>query len=378
MRLKSFAALSALTLVFVGCGDDITEKTVVGTQWVDAIADEECTAAKTGLIAYSKDDGSSWYCDGEKWTTLDGAKGKKGPQGDQGEPGEVAKNGKKGDDCALVPSDDPGVALVACHGDTVQVAQSDRGTFVDARDKHVYGWTKIGLLTVMSQNLDYGRKVDLGSASIYSTVQPVNTKWCWHDSAAYCNIYGGAYQWHIAMGLPDSCMTKSCRDQWKFAEDSVLAASPYYWEGGICPAGWHVTNRTEYGYIKRFADTVAARVAGHGKIELFAALSASNISMKTYEDSWYDGLDLVGFSALPAGAFDDGDGVVWKPGFMVVAWHDPEEYDGNPEMSKAFALGWHVVVEPNYIQSKAIPSQIRCTMNYADTSKTFYEKLTTY
>ena len=27
MRLKSFAALSALTLVFVGCGDDITEKT---------------------------------------------------------------------------------------------------------------------------------------------------------------------------------------------------------------------------------------------------------------------------------------------------------------------------------------------------------------
>ncbi|MBO7500200.1 MAG: hypothetical protein J6T45_02495 [Fibrobacterales bacterium] len=351
MRLKSFAALSALTLVFVGCGDDITEKTVVGTQWVDAIADEECTVAKTGLIAYSKDDGSSWYCDGEKWTTLDGAKGKKGPQGEKGEAGDDGKNGKKGEDCTLVQSGDPGVAKIACKGDTVEVAQSERGTFVDARDNHVYGWTRIGRLIVMSQNLDYGRKVD----AEFGSIQPEKTKWCPRDSASYCNVYGGYYQWVNAMGLPDSCAVKSCADQWKFADDSVYAASPYYWEGGICPAGWHLTNEAEWNYIEWFADQATG-----GR-----AVVRSRVTLLAGED---DGFDLFGFAALRAGnAYDGLEG--------STEWHIPAE--SAAATSKEACLGATPTITSYDITKDDYTSVIpvRCTMNYADTSAAFADHI---
>ena len=343
MRLKSFAALSALTLMFMGCGDDVTEKTVLGTQWVDSIADEECTAAKTGLIAYSKDDGSSWYCNGEKWATLDGAKGKKGPKGDKGEAGDDGKNGKKGEDCTLVQSGDPGVAKIACKGDTVEVAQNERGTFVDARGPRTYKWTKIGRLIVMAENLDYGRKV----AAEYDGIQPKDTKWCPEDDAAMCNVYGGYYQWTNAMGLPDSCATSSCKDEWKFADDSVYAASPYYWEGGICPAGWHLTNEIEWNYIDAFARTTVGN-----KIGVTSVLAAG-------EDRGYD---LLGFGALASG--NSMEGLVGD-----FEWHVPAESDA--ATAKSALLGGSSILSTETKNGMIAVLPVRCTMNYADTSAAF-------
>lgn len=99
------------------------------------------------------------------------------------------------------------------------------GTLIDNRDCREYRWTQIGTQKWMAENLNHGTKIE---GSLDMTNDAVVEKYCYNNLDSMCNVYGGLYQWHEAMGLDDSCMTKSCADQVK-AEHQ-----------GICPQGWTV------------------------------------------------------------------------------------------------------------------------------------------
>jgi uncharacterized protein (TIGR02145 family) len=77
--------------------------------------------------------------------------------------------------------------------------------FIDPRDLRTYKTVVIGTQTWMAQNLDFGT---LDSAT--STLQSGSVKYCHMNLQVNCATEGGLYQWHYAMGLPDSCATTYC------------------------------------------------------------------------------------------------------------------------------------------------------------------------
>lgn len=139
------------------------------------------------------------------------------------------------------------------------------GYLTDGRNGQTYRTVTIGTRTWMAQNLNY--KVD--------------SSWWYDNSADNGAKYGRLYTWAAAMGLNDSCNTKSCASQ-------VTAE-----RRGVCPVGWHVPSDAEWN--KLTDTTLAAATAG---TKLKATIG------------WADngnGTDDYGFSVLPAGErYNDG------------------------------------------------------------------------
>jgi len=121
------------------------------------------------------------------------------------------------------------------------------GTLMDARDSQIYRTVKIGTQTWMAQNLDYNVS---------------NTSFCYNDSASNCQLFGRLYA--TAISGPSAC-----------------------------PNGWHVPNDSEWNTLLNFVGSTAPG------IELKSTLGW---------DSSGNGLDSIGFRALPGG-----DGAVLEP-----------------------------------------------------------------
>lgn len=132
--------------------------------------------------------------------------------------------------------------------------------FTDTRDTQTYRSVAIGPQVWMAQNLNYA----------------VDSSWWYRNNAANGALYGRLYQWAAAMGLDDSCNTKSCSD-----------ALTEKWQGA-CPSGWHVPTESEW--TKLVDTTLEVDVAGTN-------LKATGSSWRTYS-----GTNLYGFGALPSGA----------------------------------------------------------------------------
>jgi uncharacterized protein (TIGR02145 family) len=107
---------------------------------------------------------------------------------------------------------------------------------VDARDGKSYTTIAIGTQCWMQQNLNVGTMINSCNPGYTGTCtsgggvvrnQGVSTtsiqKYCYSNSDANCDIYGGLYQWNQAMG------------------SSTTAGAT-----GICPTGWHIPTDTEY------------------------------------------------------------------------------------------------------------------------------------
>jgi len=152
--------------------------------------------------------------------------------------------------------------------DTARIVVGEMIT--DSRDGQRYRIVTIGTQTWMAQNLNY--KVD--------------SSWWYRDnkadSATYYNspidqgaTYGRLYTWAAAMGLHDSCNTKSC--------SSLVSAK----HQGACPNGWHVPSDNEW---KKLTDTTLSPATTGAKLK--AASSLWQLS---------EGTDDFGFSSLPGG-----------------------------------------------------------------------------
>ena len=161
-------------------------------------------------------------------------------------------------------------------------AQVSYGTMTDPRDNKTYATIVLNGYTVMAQNLNYGTQVNGILATDNQSNDGVVEKYCYNDSALYCERYGGLYQWAEALALPSTCNTESCADQ----VDTVG------FHRGICPEGWHLPWREEWKDV-------------HG------IYSAYDLKSEVY---WYQGgggSNSTGFTFLPAGyrrEFEAGDG----------------------------------------------------------------------
>ena len=159
------------------------------------------------------------------------------------------------------------------------------GEFVDPRDGQKYrildtkfGYDGFENMTVFATNLNYGKQIPLNT-TVFDDNAP--EKYCYDDDPWYCdNGFGGLYSWSEAMGLPKACdsvwtgTTPAC-------PDSIFPGREYdhEWDRlkiqGICPEGWHVMNRQEWGALKGASENdygFVSKVSGGSNSQGFSAL----------------------------------------------------------------------------------------------------------
>ncbi len=147
----------------------------------------------------------------------------------------------------------------------------------DSQNPQTYKTVIIGTQTWMARNLNYN----------------VPDSRCYNDSIAYCDKYGRLYSWATAMNLASSCNSNKCSSQIQSKHR------------GICPNGWHLPNRYEWGTLVDYAMRPLQTYGSTGKI-----LKANNCCWPNSGDHYYywrdRNIDYYGFSALPGGYFSDG------------------------------------------------------------------------
>ena len=165
----------------------------------------------------------------------------------------------------------------------------ENGTFTDARDGQVYKCVTIGAQTWMAQNLNYGEMYPAHNA----------WKYCYDDSEANCERYGGLYPWHLAMNLP-------------YVYDSFDSTAVRHPHQGICPQGWHLPTKDEWKELIAYVDNDNG---GWPDDEGWSLQSKTGWTLG-------GGKDTYGFNALPAGACFFGVGVGGYTGEGTHAeWH---------------------------------------------------------
>lgn len=115
--------------------------------------------------------------------------------------------------------------LMACTESSDDSPSNQVSTFQDERDQKRYKISKVGQLEWMTENLNYGKRIELHQLP---SDQSVTEKFCVSDDLDSCQKYGGLYTFAEALNLPDSCSKRIC----KLNLDSNIV--------GICPAGWRL------------------------------------------------------------------------------------------------------------------------------------------
>ena len=159
-------------------------------------------------------------------------------------------------------------------------------SMVDPRDKRVYRVVKIEVKerdyskVWMAENLNYDDSVKTPSLK--------GKSWCYRDSAKYCEVSGRYYTWAAAI------------DSVALASDTVAPLDCGYGKTceigeqriqGICPDGWHLPNRDEWGWLSVYLGN--AGVSG----DSLKALTGWDYAGTENNN----GVDAYGFTALPTG-----------------------------------------------------------------------------
>jgi len=97
----------------------------------------------------------------------------------------------------------------------------------DLRDGKLYNMVKIGTQCWMAENLNIGTRIDVSLSQ--DPTNPTIEKYCYDDSEANCDEYGGLYQWDEAM------------------QNSTTPGAQ-----GICPVGWHLPTDAEWTVLTDF------------------------------------------------------------------------------------------------------------------------------
>lgn len=171
------------------------------------------------------------------------------------------------------------------------------GTLKDSRDGQVYRTVQIGMQTWMAENLNYDYNV--GTAASY----------CNNNSKDSCAKYGRLYTWSAAM---DSAGIFSHDGNGCGYNIACYASGKVQ---GVCPAGWHLPDTTEWNALIMYGRVTAMNSIGY-------ALKSTNGWM-SYNGISGNGSDEFGFGALPAG--HGSDNFNRYIGFNAYFWASTEE-----------------------------------------------------
>jgi len=119
-----------------------------------------------------------------------------------------------------------GTAVLSTYqGPVTQYIWTCGESFIDARDGQSYTTVQIGTQCWMAENLNFGTMI---STSLDQTDNSVYEKYCYSNSSANCDTYGGLYQYMEA------------------AQYGVF---------DICPAGWDLANNDQWCLLFNYVDT---------------------------------------------------------------------------------------------------------------------------
>lgn len=139
--------------------------------------------------------------------------------------------------------------------------------WIDTRDDQVYGTIQMGSQVWMTDNLNYGKRID---GMYNSGNNSIVEKYCYDDDVYNCDYYGGLYQWTEMM-------------------DYLTVESSQ----GICPSGWHIPSDGEWKELEMTVgmSSVAADSINkwRGNYEAYNLLEAGLLSVFPGRCYWSDG-----------------------------------------------------------------------------------------
>ena len=234
-------------------------------------------------------------------------------------------------------------------------AKLSYGEFTDPRDNHVYKTIRLyddvtDTLTFFAENLNFGKMISGGNQ------QGDSTKYCYDDDPWYCeNGWGGLYTWATAMAFPAVCDSsqmgsEKCPNKTDLSRNTVVPnTTEYVIHQGICPDGWHIMNRGEWG----------AAIDGHG-----ARSGSDYLSSEVWNGIMKN---PRGFSLLPAGLYDDENDEFSQIMKQAFHWVPGESYDEKANLYKglfvrATDMDLQRDSENRFIKTAAF--SIRCVKDY--------------
>jgi uncharacterized protein (TIGR02145 family) len=164
--------------------------------------------------------------------------------------------------------------IFACSGSSSNLVTHGGGT---------YETVIIGGQIWLKRNLNY---VPIGTSAA------TNSR-CYENNSDNCEKYGRLYDWATAMALPDSCNNAYCINQIKIPHR------------GICPVGWHIPTNADWDKLYRYADGTDGVDSPYDSPTAGRYLKAMS-GWNDYEDTFGNGEDSFGFSALPGGNGNSG------------------------------------------------------------------------
>lgn len=167
----------------------------------------------------------------------------------------------------------------------------------------------------MASNLNVGTQVNSTAAGSQQLNNGVVEKYCYNNVAANCATYGGLYEWDEMMNYGATINCDPCG------------------AGGVqgqCPTGYHVPSDLEWSRYEFCLENTVAPV-GSVSLNTFQttigyrgtnSVAGPNTKMKTTAGNTpaWDGTNVSGFNALPAGARNSADGSFVNLGSIAVYW----------------------------------------------------------
>ena len=149
----------------------------------------------------------------------------------------------------------------------------DYGFMTDSRDGHVYRTVTIGDKVWMAENLNYADSV--------KTPSLLKRNWCYEYDPKNCDVAGRLYTWAAAIDSAKlyTVLSLDCG----YGKFCTLPDTVY----GICPAGWHLPSNEDWIALI----TTVGDASNAGKV----------LKSQNGWNSYGNGTDAFGFSALPAG-----------------------------------------------------------------------------
>ena len=214
----------------------------------------------------------------------------------------------------------------------------DYGEFTDERDGQVYKTVKIGTQTWMAENLNY----DPGYVSDMSSYA-----WsgCYNNKADSCAKYGRLYTWEVAMDDASCAYGNSC--------------NPSGIVQGICPSGWHLPTKEEWQQlVKPMAYSVDDNTTYWNYYG--AGVELKTVDGWSYYSSSTASTNASGFSALPAGCREGGDGGFYRAGYGARFWSASEDGSDDAYYLYLYYYGGGADLGPD---DKAPAFSVRCVQN---------------
>jgi uncharacterized protein (TIGR02145 family) len=204
----------------------------------------------------------------------------------------------------------------------------------DLRDGQSYATLQIGDQCWMAENLNIGTRIN-GSSN--QTNNGTIEKYCYNDSEANCNVYGGLYQWNEMMGYTTTAGAQ-----------------------GICPEGWHVPTDAEWTELTTYVSSQPEYLCNSNTSYIAKSLAATT-NWYTYSGTCVVGNNLsannaTGFTALPGGGRFTGGSFYFERD--LGQWWSSSRVDASNAWDRNLGISYAYV--GRYYKSKSFGYSVRC------------------